>query len=376
MTRPVYLAAGEMLSSRGRGIEGAAAACLAQRCDPGTVSLPYLADQIELPYYKAPGNTESVRHVLADIGGAALEAARVDAGQRARTALLIGSSSLDVNLHEQEYIRAFSERPDAIPLKNPDQGFVAESLAADLGLGGPRYTLLTACSAAGNALLYAAWMIRHGVVDRALVIGTEVFNRISILGFHSMLLLSKTGSCRPFDAQRDGIVLGEAVAAVVLTSERGNAKWQLRGGATLCDTAQPTNSVPEKIAEVIAGALLDAGCGVGDVACIKAHGTATGANDLSEGVGIKSVFGSATPPVTAIKPVFGHTLGACGAVETLALLACLDAGQIPAIANHAQTDPDVAISPLIRNSRYAGGPVLLNYFGFGGNNCALIFDRA
>lgn len=375
MNRPVFLAAGEMITSRGRGTDCAADACLAQRVDLASVTVPYLERQLTLPFYRAPAAPSSVRSALADVAEAALTSAGLQREMRARVALLLGSSSLDVNLHEQEYAEARSRDAQALPLRNPDQGQVAECLAQDVGVGGPRFTLLTACSAGANALLYGAWMVRTGVVDRVLVVGTELFNLTSLLGFHSMLLLSKSGACRPFDQRRDGIVLGEAVAAAVLSSEPGPAVWRLRGGATLCDTSQPTNSIPEKIAEVVSDALRDAGCSPSDIACVKAHGTATGANDLSEAAGIRAVF-SSPPPVTALKPILGHTLGACGVVETLALLGCLDRGQIPAVANYAEADAELALSPLMRNVAYAGGPVLLNFFGFGGNNCALVLDRA
>jgi 3-oxoacyl-(acyl-carrier-protein) synthase len=372
MTRPVYLAGGELLSCHGGGIAAAASACLAQIAAPGRVTAPYMAGELTLPYYRLRDGQTSVRETLRKLGESALHSAGVGTDARRRTALLLGSSSLDVNLHEQQYLEARGKDPDAIPLRNPDQGFVAECLATDLGLQGPRYTLLTACSASANALLYAAWMIRREIVDEALVVGTELFNLTSLLGFHGMLLLSKSGTCRPFDVRRDGIVLGEAVAVAVLSNKPGRARWRIAGGATLCDTAQPTNSVPGKIAEVIAKALLDSGYSAQDIACVKAHGTATGANDLSEAAGIRAVFPRGVPPMTSIKPVLGHTLGACGVVETLTMLECLERGVIPAAANYAEADPELPLQPLTRNQPYRGGPVLLNYFGFGGNNCALV----
>jgi 3-oxoacyl-(acyl-carrier-protein) synthase len=372
--RPVYLAAGEMVSCHGRGIAAAVTACLNQDARPGTVTVPYLGDELSLPYYRMDSGERGVRELLLSVAVAALDQAGVNAAQRQRTAVIIGSSSLDMNLHEQEYQDAHARDPGAIVLRNPDQGYLAESLALELGLHGPRFTLLTACSAGANALLHGAWMIRQGLADDVLVLGTEVFNLVSLLGFHGMLLLSKTRACRPFDQHRDGIVLGEAVAAAVLSARPVTARWRLSGGATLCDTSQPTNSLPEKMAEVIRSALADSSTRAGDIACVKAHGTGTGANDLSEAGGLREVFGGHLPPTTSIKPVLGHTLGACGVAETLTLLACLEGGVIPAVANFSEPDPELGLNPLTEQAHYPGGPVLLNYFGFGGNNCALVFS--
>src|SRR5690606_4954265 len=106
----------------------------------------------------------------------------------------------------------------------------------------PHTTVSTACSSSGNALLYAAWAIRESRLDTALVVGLEIENRLSQQGFHCLMLATRD-ACRPFDAQRDGIVLGEGVGAVVLSAQspRSGPVWRLLGGATLCDSLHPTN---------------------------------------------------------------------------------------------------------------------------------------
>src|SRR3546814_12919779 len=114
-----------------------------------------------------------------------------------------------------------------------------------------------------------------------------------------------------------------------LSTDADGAHWQLLGGASTCDTLHPTNPAPDKIATTMRMALADAGVHAGEITAIKAHGTATRANDLAEGLGLTLVFGEAPPPFTSLKPVLGHTLGACGAPETAASTAFLDHGFLP-----------------------------------------------
>lgn len=250
-------------------------------------------------------------------------------------------------------------------------GMLADTLARRLGVNGPCMTFNTACSSSANAALYAARLIDSGAIEHALVLGTESYNRLSLLGFASLMLVSDSG-LRPFDASRDGLVLGEGVGALVLgRPERGRAA-HISGGANLCDTSSATNSRPEAIAHVMQSALTDAGITVSDLAAIKAHGTSTPSNDKAEGEGMKLAFGDRLPPFTSMKGHFGHTLGACGALETAALLAVLDAGFLPATAGFAERDPDLGISPMTERGGAAEGHYLLNYFGFGGNNTSLV----
>jgi 3-oxoacyl-(acyl-carrier-protein) synthase len=250
-------------------------------------------------------------------------------------------------------------------------GMLAEVLARRHGFRGFRLTFNTACSSSANAALYAARMIARGELDHALVLGTESFNRMSLLGFASLMLVSESAA-RAFDASRDGLILGEGVGAIVLGRARpGQAAW-LCGGANLCDTSSATNSRPEAIARVMKAALTDAGVAPGAVSAIKAHGTSTPSNDQAEGEGMKQLFGERLPPFTSLKGHMGHTLGACGALETAGLLATLREGFLPATAGFEETDPDLGIAPERGNRPAGAGTYLLNYFGFGGNNTSLV----
>lgn len=373
--RPVYLRATDALSAAGRGTAVLADACLAQDTHPGSVEFDSLGTTVRLPYFRILQVMPAPDVQLAGLAAAALGAADLSAG-RHRLGLFVGSSSGGIAQHERDYAAAVALDPDALAIFAPDQSRPASTLHRALGLGGPSYTLSTACSSAANALLYALWMVREGRLDDALVVGMEFENRVSQQGFYSLLLTTR-GLSRPFDLRRDGIVLGECAAVAVISAEPPAAGpvWRLRGGGTFCDTAHPTNPSAAQIAHTIRLALADAGVEPAAISAIKAHGTGTRANDLSEGLGLREVFGDAVPAFTTLKPTLGHTLGACGLLEALAFITCLDRGHIPATRYFEQADPEIGIAPLTAPRSWAGGLVLLNTFGFGGNNCALVLER-
>jgi 3-oxoacyl-[acyl-carrier-protein] synthase-1 len=373
--RPVYLRSGDAWSAAGRGLAAQAQACIDRDTQPALVSFDSFGKCIELPYFRIEASAPNDQRLL-EVAETALDDAGLSAERRRRIGLFVGTSSGGISDHEQDYGASVAADPDAIAILHPDQSRTATWLHRQLQLNGPSYSLSTACSSAANALLYASWMVREGQLDDALVIGVETENRLSQQGFFSMLLATRELS-RPFDRRRDGIVLGECVAAVVLSREASLAgpAWRILGGSTLCDTTHPTNPAPAKIAETLQLALHDAGVRAGDINAIKAHGTGTRANDLAEGLGLRAIFAQRMPPLTSVKPVLGHTLGACGVLETLAFTASLDQGWIPATANFEQPDEEIGVVPLSANARWRGGTVLCNHFGFGGNNCALVLQR-
>ncbi|WP_051277855.1 beta-ketoacyl synthase N-terminal-like domain-containing protein [Solimonas flava] len=364
MTRAVYLRGAQAHCAAGDDAAAIAAACRADAPTPADVRFRSLGSEITLPYFRAAGVEAATPALAARALGDA------DRGTP-RLGLYFGSSSAGIAAHERAYVEARAAGRDDFPIRSPDQSRSARRLHGALGLRGPYYTLSTACSSAANALLYAGFALRDGALDEALAVGVEEENQVSQQGFFSMMLATRARS-RPFDARRDGIVLGECAAALRLSATRGTARWQLLGGASLCDVSHPTNPSPQRIADTIAAALTDAGVASREVAAVKAHGTGTRANDLAEALGLRQVFGDAVPPFTSLKPVFGHTLGACGALETAAFVACLERGFVPATAGFEEEDDEFGIAPLRAPAPWRGGIVLLNYFGFGGNNCSLL----
>jgi 3-oxoacyl-[acyl-carrier-protein] synthase-1 len=312
---------------------------------------------------------------------AAVNEALADAGRAVAdlrdAALVIGTGGY-LFAAEAEYRRllAASDTPPTPPLYAP--GHVAQRVAADLGIAGPVLTISTACSSSANALLVAADLIRRGGATRALVLGVEGLSAITLTGFHSLMLLDPEG-CRPFDARRRGMQLGEAVAAVLLEADDHEQPGcdYLRGGANLCDIHHVTSAAPDGSAmrAVMEMALADCGLAPEQIAVVKAHGTGSPDNDSAESAAMRALFGEALPPFTGIKRYLGHTLGACGTVELAAFLGCLRAGFVPPTAGCTQPDPALRVAPLRAARPATAGNVMLNFFGFGGNYASLLVSH-
>lgn len=370
MTRRVYLTGGALHCAAGEDLDRVANACMSAPPLPPRRTLDTQLGVINLPYFEF-AEAQPVMTRLVALVQNVLDRAALPAAARTRIGVFVGTSSGLIQEYERAYAEEIARGDGALALRHPYTGEIAEQLAARIGSVGPRHTFTTACSAGANALLYASWMIRERQIDHALVIGAEFGNRISLLGFHGLALIAPE-RCRPFDLQRAGVVLGEGAAVALLGHERGDATWEMLGGGTLCDTSHPTSPAAGMIAQTLRQALADARLAPADIRAIKAHGTGTPANDLAEGQGICEMFGARPPPVTSIKPVFGHTLGACGVVETLAFTRCLERGWMPATPACIEPDPEIPLTPLRENQRTDAGAVLCNYFGFGGNNCCLV----
>lgn len=321
---------------------------------------------------RRPDTTASFWADMAAVAEDALNAADLSDHARATLPVLLGSTCLDMPDHEA----ALHSQPQAPALMNAHCGRTLDQLATELGLGGPQFTLSTACSSAANALLHARRLLVAGRAEHVLVIGTEFYNRLTLSGFASLLLLSPD-TFRPFDADREGLILGEAVGAMVLSRQPRDRRdlGRLLGGATGCDPSSPTNSSPEFLVRIMQQALDDAGLTTDDLLAIKAHGTGTPSNDAAEGAALDRLFGN-RHPVTSLKPYFGHTLGACGLVELAGLLEAWSAGFLPATPGFRTLGSGEQMTPITQpHPLPAEGAVLCNSFGFGGNTTSLVVAR-
>lgn len=373
----VYLIGRGIVTTAGRGLKAQVEALGESRVDPQRLALEGTEERSALYCgIEGLGGLDAPVDKLERLIEAAVTDALTEAGlddeALSRTGIFVGSSSMDVGSSEALYVRDLAEGRDDFALRRSGYGNIAAFTAQRFGLQGDQFTFNTACSAGANALIYAARLLQAGRLAHALVLGVETLNRISLQGFDSLLLSSATG-LRPFDRERDGLVLGEGVGAVLLAREAGGIPLSLCGGANLCDTSSATNSSPESIARVMDLALADAGVALPDILAVKAHGTGTPSNDAAEALGMRAFFGERVPPFTSLKSCLGHTLGGCGVLETLAFGACLEAGLVPATAGFENEDEALGLSPL-RDAREAPerGDYLLNYFGFGGNNASLV----
>lgn len=260
-----------------------------------------------------------------------------------------------------------------------------------LGARGPCTTLQTACASASNAIGDALRLIQRGDADVVICGGTEApFTKLAVAGFGSAHTLSTrnddpTKASRPFEAGRDGFVMAEGAAMLVIESAaharaRGaKAYAQLAGYAMTADAAHITAPAPDGLGRVygMRQAVADAGLELGDIGYINAHGTSTPVNDRDESQVIKRLFGPAAPPVSSTKSVTGHLLGAAGAIEAVACALALNRGILPPTINYEVPDPDCDLDYVPNVPRRASiHAALSNSFGFGGQNAILTFTAA
>ena len=263
-------------------------------------------------------------------------------------------------------------------------------IAMHLGWTGPNLCVATACAAGTHALGEGARLVRDGTADVVLAGGTEaVVTSLAVAAFARMGALSgrhddPERASRPFDAGRDGFVMGEGAAFLVLERyDRAVARGarihgEILGYGRNADAYHITAPSPggAGAAACMQLAIEDAGLTADVIGHINAHGTSTPLNDASEAEAIVKVFGESPPPVTSTKGVTGHLIGAAGAIEAAACLLSMRDGVVPPTANHEHTDPDIHIDVVAGSARQVRGPALSNSFGFGGHNATLILGPA
>ena len=372
-----------LVTSYGAGVD-AAVACLRQGktgITPLSLFPLAFADKIKVNQFDHklfPTDERGTEDLLVLAAREALAQSGMDVGPASDAlrdcALVLGTSGF-LFAAETEYRRHFTATGTISTPPLRAAGWFAARVAQRLGLAGPVITLSTACSSSANALLVAGDMITRGEIARALVMGVEGLSSITLTGFQSLMLLDPDG-CRPFDAERAGLQLGEGVGALVLEAETdADARGDfLRGGANLCDIHHVTSASPDGSAMrvVMEQALATSAIAARDIRAIKAHGTGSEDNDIAEAAAMRALFGDTPPPFTGLKRYLGHTLGACGAIETAAFLACLRAGFLPHTAGFSRADAALQVQPLMVSTPAGAGNYLFNFFGFGGNYAALV----
>jgi 3-oxoacyl-[acyl-carrier-protein] synthase-1 len=352
----------------------------------GVAAAEYAGKTQTLPYkLLARGAATDASHLPADqrsrffrivdhLVAAAIDAAQLTSAERLRMGLFIGTSSGDIGVQEHEYRSSLRDDPNALAMPdNSSLGGMALDLCRRFDLRGPDYSFNTACTASANALMYADAMVRSGKLDHALVLGLETFNAITALGFHGLQLLTPT-AMRPFSPGRNGLVLGEGCSALVLSHRPTRPHpFRLIGSGNLCDTHSVSAANPDgsTVARVLGQALRAARLAPDDIAAIKTHGTASLLNDVAEAAGLHRVF-TQMPPLTALKPFLGHTLGGCGLNELLLFCAAADEGFLIATPGIGIGDDSLGLTLNQGARELPRGRFMLNYFGFGGNNTSLI----
>jgi 3-oxoacyl-[acyl-carrier-protein] synthase II len=250
------------------------------------------------------------------------------------------------------------------------------------GFQGPSETICTACAASTHALGYAARLISWGACDAVLSGGAESAGTVTaIAGFANMTAISTTLVSRPFDAARDGFIMGEGAAIFVLErldlalARGATVLGEVIGAASNADAHHITAPSPggAGAARCMRAALTDAGISHSDIRQINAHGTSTPLNDAAEAEAIRTVFGDSAPPTVSIKGVTGHPLGAAGALEAAAVLLSFEHRLIPPTAGTTTIDPACGIDVVTGVPRaWEPGPTISNNFGFGGHNGSVV----
>lgn len=251
------------------------------------------------------------------------------------------------------------------------------------GLTGPNETVCTACAAGSHAIGYAARLIAWDRCDLVVTGGSESSATVTALaGFGNMTALSTSGTSRPFDTARDGFVMGEGSAVLVLEEwnhavDRGaTILGEVLGAGSNADAHHITAPSPGGVGAIACMrlALDDAGITPDQVRQVNAHGTSTPLNDAAEAEAMNAVFGTRGVPVTSTKGVTGHALGAAGALEAAAVLLSMHHRLIPPTAGTTELDPALDIDLVTGAARpWEPGPTISNNFGFGGHNGSVIF---
>jgi 3-oxoacyl-[acyl-carrier-protein] synthase-1 len=260
-------------------------------------------------------------------------------------------------------------------------GDSTEFIADELGFKDYISTISTACSSSANSIMYGARLIKHGLLDRVIVGGTDSLSRFTINGFMTLMILDPQ-PCKPFDADRKGLNLGEGAGFLVIESEQAakNKKVlaELSGYGNSNDAYHQTASSPEGAGAYLAmeKAFKVSGLKPADIDYINAHGTGTTINDLSEGTALERMFDKKLPAISSTKPFTGHTLAACGGIEAVFAVLAIQHNLVFPSLNFATQMPELSFAPTTELKKDKTiDHVLSNSFGFGGNTSALIFSR-
>jgi 3-oxoacyl-[acyl-carrier-protein] synthase II len=327
---------------------------------------------------------------VAAAGQAVAEAGLPDGIEPERFGVLMGTAIGGLETLERE-CRSWLEKGDRgvsplfVTMMMPNAA--AGTIAMRLNARGPGFSVASACATGAHAIGEAARMVARGEADVVVAGGTEAtLNGLTIAAFKSLGALSKAGISRPFDARRDGFVMGEGAAALIIESEE-HAKARgvpIRGRVVGYGASNDAFHITEPDREgrgataAMLNALRDAEAQPGDVGYVNAHGTSTPYNDKVETLALHTVFNGGAPPVSSTKSAIGHLLGAAGAVEAVAALGAIERGLLPPTINYEEPDPECDLDYVPDGPREAPDLrlALSNSFGFGGQNACLALGAA
>jgi len=320
----------------------------------------------------------------------ALEQSGMPSADSTRTGVIFGTGVGGIATIEHQ-VQVYMEKgprrvsPFTVPMMMANAPAAAVSMR--FGFQGPCETIATACATGTHSVGYAARLIQWGVCDAVVTGSTEAgMTPVATQGFQNMTALSSDGRSRPFDRDRDGFVLSEGAGALVLevwddaVARGATILGEVLGSASNADAHHITAPSPggEGAIRCMTLALEDAGISSSDIKYINAHGTGTPRNDEAEAHAIEKVFGSGGAAVVSTKGVTGHSLGAAGALEAVALVLSLQERALPPTDGLTNFDPALpALDVVVEKARaWEPAPCLSNSFGFGGHNGTLVLGPA
>lgn len=318
-------------------------------------------------------------------GREAMRDAGLEGALGPRAGCIMGSAAGGIGTWEDSYRAVFADGRNRVsPLVVPRlmHNAAASHLSVLHGLQGPVFTVASACASSNHAMGLAMQLIRGGAAEVMLTGGSEAMLCFGGLKAWEGLRVLSPDACRPFSADRTGMVMGEGAAVLVFEAEdharaRGaKVLAEVAGFGMTSDAGAIVAPSADGAARAMRAALKDAGMAVGDVGYVNAHGTGTTANDRAETAALRQVFGDRVPPVSSTKAMHGHAIGATGAIEVIACLMALNEGVLPPTIGFRQPDPDCAIDVVANVARPARVEAALsNAFAFGGLNAVLALRR-
>lgn len=395
--RPLVISRLAIVNCLGRGLRAVANALRERRsglapCAFDTVALDTYVGQVEgLDEYRVDAglaaydcrNNRLAQLALEQDGFPEAVARARDAYGARRIGVFLGTSTSGMLETELAYRRR-DPQTGALPAdyryaETHNTFSLADFVQRYLQLQGPAFVVSTACSSTAKVFGSAARMMAAGIIDAAVVGGADSLCLTTLYGFHSLGLVS-SAPCRPFDAARDGISIGEGAGFALLERAEGSparGAFMLLGVGESCDAYHMSAPHPDGAGARLAmqRALESAGLAPVDIAYINLHGTATRSNDASEDKAVVDVFGPATP-CSSTKGWTGHLLGAAGVTEAIISILAMEGDLLPGSLQTKELDPALRCDYQLENREARLARVVSNSFGFGGSNCSLVLGRA
>ena len=313
---------------------------------------------------------------------------RLEDVQRDRVGVSMGTTSGEPLFVEQYNDIRKAAGLEAIPgeiMPKYPCNVIPSNVAIEFDLRGPCLMIPTACAAGNYAIGYGFDLIRSGRTDLMLAGGADAFSRITYMGFARLGAIAPE-RCQPFDKNRKGMVPGEGAAVLILEpletalARGAHIYAEVLGYGLSCDSHHMTAAHPEGDGAIraMATALEESGLTINDVDYISAHGTGTPTNDRVESIAVRRLFGTRADkvPISSIKSMIGHTMGAASAIEAVACALAIDTGMIPPTINYEEPDPECDLDYVANQARRTNPRVVLNNaYAFGGNNASLCVAR-